>query len=377
MSNHCDYLMRDTHRAVIQHLINKLEHQGLKPVMHFELEGMYRTKNNALIDFSPINKALKGLGILGTLKKEYWPFQWEFVSDFVGQSPLTEADSLAQAMLHIPKLFAVQGAERVFLSPVVWQATKAKYLPESSVLFGNNNGMVHVPNAIQINISLLNADKQNLMADSTLGEWVQFHLLQQSLRCCLLFLPENDAFRRLQLRSLFGLDAELSSPFELSGGHQGSIALYREKGKHNQPMGQEPLLVNAKSEVIAYKHDWRKTSRVEHRLGATSTLYDPYVNTIFILLAVLDAVRDWQQFPTEPASFEDCQLPTTLTSGAGQSGAIELFEQEEWFATQIDHYCQDLAGEKNHSIGNRVKQHYLRMIKQHAKNNHSQQELWK
>lgn len=368
--------MRDSHRAIIQHLITKLENLRLKPVMHFELEGMYRTRNNTTIDFSSINNSLKSLGILGTLKKEYWPFQWEFVSDFLGQSPLREADSLAQAMLHIPKLFAQQGAEKVFLCPVVWQATKAKYLPESSVLFGNNNGMVHVPNAIQINISVLDSNKNNLMAESPLGEWVQFHLLKQSLACCLLFLPENDAFRRLQLRSLFGLDAELSSPFELSGGHQGSIALYREKGKHNQLMGQEPLLINSKAEVIAYIQDWRKTSRVEHRLGATSALYDPYLNTIFILLAVLDAVADWQQSPTEPTSFVDCQLPTTLTNSVGEAGAIELFEQEGWFATQIDHYCQDMAGEKNHSIGNQVKQHYLRMIKRHASHNHSQQELW-
>jgi hypothetical protein len=189
-------------------------------------------------------------------------------------------------------------------------------------------------------------------------------LLVNSYACCLLFLPEEDAFKRLALRQDYGLDAELSSPVVLSGGHQGSIALYKEIGKHNQVMGLEPLFFATDNSVLHYAGDWRKTARVEHRIGATSKNYDPYLNMLFILINVLEGISKWQVAETAP-KFEDKALPVSLFDGhnkqTGQEmlGALSLFENDSWFASKIDYYCTDMPNMNVLDLGIKIKEMML------------------
>ncbi len=351
--------------AIIEHLEDLLAQQGMRVALHFELEGMYRTTSGQELDFSWINVQLRANQVQGQLKKEYWPFQWEFVSDFSGQSPIQEAGSLAKAMQLVPKLLRQHGASEVMLQPIVWRASQERYVAGSSAIFGQRNGMVHVPNAIQLNLSVQDETGTNLMAESGLGEWLQYQLLQTSYANCLLFLPEHDAFKRLRLRQDFGLDDELSSPYELSGGHQGSIALYKQKGKHNQPMGRKTLLYSHQGHGLVYHDDWKPGCRVEHRLGATSQHYDPHLNVMFALLNVLDAVTAWQQSPRGTPKFDNKALPTSLFDTATETGAMTIFEQDTWLQDAIDHYCQKLTVETNHSLGYGVKQHYLHCVRRH------------
>ena len=350
---------------VILHLLNTLEAKGFKTLVHFELEGVCELRNNQQrLDYLEINQKLALLGIDGELKSEYWKNQWEFVSLFNGQSPLKEAQNLAHAMRVLPTIMCQHGAEKVMMVPVAWGADKGRYIHGSGAIFSLDTRSVHIPNAIQMNVSVENQQGENLFAQKGLGEWIQYELLVNSYACCLLFLPEEDAFKRLALRQDYGLDAELSSPVVLSGGHQGSIALYKEIGKHNQVMGLEPLFFASDNSVLHYAGDWRKTARVEHRIGATSKNYDPYLNMLFILINVLEGISKWQVAETAP-KFEDKALPVSLfdehnkQNGQEKLGALSLFKNDNWFANKIDYYCIDMPNIDVMDLGEKIKEMML------------------
>lgn len=340
---------------VIQHLLSVLETKGLKVLAHFELEGVCQLQaGQTKLDYPKINEKLAKLGIDGELKSEYWKNQWEYVSLFNGQSPLKEAQNLAKAMQVLPSIMCQHGAAKVSMVPVAWGGDKGRYMQGSKAIFSVDTRAVHIPNAIQLNVSVVNQQGENLFAQNGLGEWVQYELLVNSLACCLLFLPEEDAFKRLALKQDYGLDAELSSPVLLSGGHQGSVALYKEKGKHNQLMGLEPLFFAKDNSVLHYAGDWRKTARVEHRIGATSKNYDPYLNILFILINVLEGLSKWQACQPLP-EFGDTALPSSLYDQQNSLGALSLFKNDSWFTDKIDSYCQDIVNINTFGLGEKIK----------------------
>ena len=253
-------------KNVIQHLTHCVEAQGYRPVIHFELEGVFDYLPNAIPikDFSAINRQLSNLDIDGVLVDEYWKNQWEYVSLFNHQSPLKEASNLANVMRLLPSIVKPYGVSQVLFDPVVWSGDSGRYLPGSEAIFAVESSPVHIPNAIQVNVSVENNEGKNAVADSYIGEWIQHSLLSTGYNNSLIFLPEVDAFERIKLRSSYGLDAELCSPFSLSAGHQGSIALYKKRGKHNQLLGVEPTIIDVNQQAISYQVNWEKTARVEH-----------------------------------------------------------------------------------------------------------------
>ncbi|MDX2369026.1 MAG: hypothetical protein QNK36_11590, partial [Colwellia sp.] len=211
---------------------NYLDRLGYRAQIHFELEGCYRFKNNAdqKLDFSQINQCLRELNIEGEIVCEYWRNQWEYVSLFNGQTPLKEAHNLQQVITKLPQLFQqLYGKNSVIetlIQPVVWSGDQGKLITGSSQIFTNDTRAVHIPNAVQLNVSVLDSQGNNLIAKEGFGEYLQNCFLQTSLECCLLYLPEEAAFERLALKTQYGLAQELCSPVDISGGHQGSIALY-------------------------------------------------------------------------------------------------------------------------------------------------------
>lgn len=316
-------------------LQDHIDSYGYTPRVHFELEGGYRRSDPAKeLNFDAINSALKQRNILGELKPEYWLNQWEYVSDFAGQSPYKEACDFAAATDVLPTLLKQHGATDVVIRPILWEGDQGRLEPGCANIFSIDKRPVHIPNAVQVNIS---ADKngRNIVPENQFGERLQQRLLDTSLECCLLYLPESEGFERLKLKHDYDLDAELSSPHELSGGHQGSIALYKDVGKHNQPLGLTPLVFDNQNQVIASTQDWRSTSRIEHRLGAASMQYNPYANVAFALCNLVEAIMAAeQQLPLEHAP--EHQLPTTLFGNSEQPGAFELFESGQWFARSIN-----------------------------------------
>jgi len=320
-----------------------IETLGFTPLIHFELEGCCRfpaDQPEAKINFSHINHLLTQYGVEGTLVPEYWHNQWEYVSDFSGQTPLKEARNLALVLQNLPYWFGLQGVEKTHISPVVWSGDKGKLALGSKDIFVNEDKRtVHIPNAIQINVSALDAQGHNIICQDSFGEYLQQCFLETSLACCLLYMPEVDAFERLALKHKYGLADELCSPTDISGGHQGSIALYKEYGKHNQPMGVEPLIVDQYEQVLVSKQNWQKTARIEHRLGASSVDYDPYINVIYALGNLIDALEVYAKGQCLQGLKQGAQpqaLPTKLKNDKDGFDAITLFENSDWLTQRVN-----------------------------------------
>ena len=325
---------------------NYLDRLGYKAQIHFELEGCYRFDNNSHqpLDFSKVNQCLRKLNIEGEIISEYWRNQWEYVSLFNGQTPLKEAHNLQRVITKLPQLFqqlyGQNSAIETLIRPVVWSGDKGKLISGSDQIFTNDTRAVHIPNAVQLNVSVLDKKGRNLIAFESFGEYLQGCFLRTSLECSLLYLPEEAAFERLALKTKYGLAKELCSPIDISGGHQGSIALYKELGKHNQNMGEEPLFYDRHNNVLSVKQDWQKTARIEHRLGASSLQYNPFINVLYGLMNVLDAVQAYEQEPCLLTdSFTPIPLPLSLLTSKSNNaalGAVDLFKNSTWFSNNLN-----------------------------------------
>lgn len=358
---------------ILQNYISQL---GFTPVIHFELEGCYQISTNQKdfsLNYHKINQQLKRLGIDGELVAEYWSNQWEYVSLFNGQSPLKEADNLNKAIAILPYLFAEQGVSQTLIKPVVWAGDKGKFAYGSSDIFTTETRAVHIPNAVQINVSATDSSGNNMIIDHGFGEYLQQCFLETSLNCCLIYLPEEEAFERLALKSKYGLAAELCSPIDISGGHQGSIALYKEVGKHNQAMGEEPLLYDHNNKVLVTQQNWQKTARIEHRLGASSMKYNAFFNIIYALLNLIDAIEVYKVGGCRKSMRKDNyqqDLPLSLYDSSPENfnGAISLFEKDNWFNERLNELCSRPTcmneAPNEQYLGDRIKQMILAPYRQ-------------
>lgn len=335
-------------KGAIGLLQNYLTHLGYQAQIHFELEGCYRINHSASyaqkLNFNIINQYLRSLDIDGEMVSEYWQNQWEYVSLFNGQTPLKEAINLHQVITNLPKwlkkLYCENGVVETLIEPVVWSGDKGKLAIGSNQIFTHDTRAVHIPNAVQLNVSVLDNNGNNLIAKDGFGEYLQYCFLNTSLECCLLYLPEEAAFERLSLKTRYGLEQELCSPVDISGGHQGSVALYKKLGKHNQNMGEEPLLYDKHNQILSVQQNWQKTARIEHRLGASSMDYNPYINVIYGLLNVIDSIEAYEiNKHLSPPKFIPLPLPKSLFTdkkNANTLGAIDLFKASSWFSEKLN-----------------------------------------
>ena len=386
-------LISEYAKLAVEVLQRQLAQRGYKPHVHFELEGGYVPQSSThraghdTLDFDTINQVLAGMSIQGQLKPEYWRYQWEYVSVFQGQSPLKVASDLESVIKILPTLLKKNGADEVYIKPVIWNGDRGRLAPDCDSVFSADIKPVHVPNAIQINISAVDMNNENVIPNHGVGERLQRCLLDTSYECSLLYLPEQEAFDRLRLKEQFGLSRELCSPNDLSGGHQGSIALYKEKGKHNQLMGDIPLLYDSKLNVIASRQEWRPLSRIEHRLGASSKLFNPYVSTVFALANLSDALtassKNIDQMDGQRMVASKCdvngmphtesnsrKLPDSLYSRGDKLGAVELFERGMWLENKINQCVKETRSDKIDRIpadlGSLLKQAILSFYKKGA-----------
>ncbi len=347
--------------SIIVKLQQYIAAQGFRPVMHFELEGCYQKPDDVVVDYARINQELARLDIDGEIVAEYWSNQWEYVSKFNGQSPLKEAQNLNNAIHILPSLFSAEGVNKTLIKPVVWAGDHGKLAFGCENIFSIDSRIVHIPNAVQINISLQDENSNNVLVSGDFAERLQQQLMYTSFACSLLYLPEEEAFERLALKSKYGLAKELCSPVDISGGHQGSIALYRNIGKHNQKMGLEPLLVDDRNNVLLSKENWHKTARIEHRLGASSIKYNPFLNIIYALLNIIDTLDGIDN----SAKSQSAGLPDSLFDKNGNLGAITLFANNDWFSRSIDRVLLASANDapngpvKAISDGKLLQQYYL------------------
>ncbi len=350
---------------IITCLQDYIKERGFRALVHFELEGCYQIAIGQHVDYQRVNENLFAAGIDGEVVAEYWSNQWEYVSLFNGQSPLKEAHNLARAICWLPKLFASQGVTNTLIKPVVWAGDSGKLAAGCANIFSGDSRDVHIPNAVQINVSVQDLRGNNLLVSGDFAERLQGSLLQTSLASCLIYLPEEEAFERFALKSKYGLAEELCSPIDISGGHQGSVALYRDIGKHNQKMGVEALIYDDKNNVIVSSENWHKTARIEHRLGASSEQYNPFLNVIYALLNVIETI-DGVNNNRPVLSYGYGKLPSSLHDQGNELGAITLFKHNDWFHQSIDRVIADSSFQLKpitaSSIGRQLQQDYLKQF---------------
>jgi hypothetical protein len=331
--------INNTAIAIISCQQDYLYQQGCQAHLHFELEGCFSGKDAHLVNLAHINRWLNHYHIAGELVHEYWQNQWEYVSHFQGQTPLQEANYLYFVLNNLAKIVAKQGNITTLIKPVVWSGDEGKLATGCNNIFTHDNRSVHIPNAIQLNISLSDiTNGLNLVAEGEFALHLQNSLLKTSLACGLLYLPEEEAFERFSLKTKYGLADELCSPDDISGGYQGSIALYRQVGKHNQKMGEKALFYNQQQQALISEYHWQKTARIEHRLGAASQLYNPYVNVVFALANVIDVIDNKNN--SQYCQSKSAKLPASLYDSNVSVGAISLFAQDTWFAEHLDTFME-------------------------------------
>lgn len=332
--------------TVIKVFQRHLEQLGFLPAVHFELEGCCRfspTSVNQKINFDDINRKLKVHRIEGKLIPEYWQNQWEFVSEFDGQTPLKEAQNLTQVINYLPGWLSAQGIEQTLIKPVIWSGDAGQLAKGSKQIFTHEQRAVHIPNAIQMNVSVFDQGGKNIVAHDFFGEYLQQCFLETSLACCLIYMPEPDAFERLALKTKYGLAEELCSPTDISGGHQGSVALYKKLGKHNQQMGVETLLVDQFHQTLISQQNWHQGARIEHRLGAASVRYNAYFNVVYALANLIDAVEVYKNGLCQHQLNEQWQaqqLPAKMHGDELGFDAKHLFEQDNWLPERIERSVQ-------------------------------------
>jgi len=350
---------------IISCLQDYIKGRGFRALVHFELEGCYQKATGQPVDYQRVNEKLLAFGIDGEVVAEYWSNQWEYVSLFNGQSPLKEAHNLSRAIYFLPQWFANQGVTKTLIKPVVWAGDNGKLAAGCANIFSGDSRDVHIPNAVQINVSVQDLLGNNLLVSGDFAERLQRSLLQTSLASCLIYLPEEEAFERLALKSKYGLAEELCSPIDISGGHQGSVALYRDIGKHNQKMGVEPLIYDDRNNVLVSHENWHKTARIEHRLGASSEQYNPFLNVIYTLLNVIETI-DCVNNHESVQSDDYGQLPSSLHDQDNELGAITLFKNNDWFHQSIDRVIAASSFPLKRitalSIGRQIQQDYLKQF---------------
>jgi len=344
-------------RFIIDALQQHISLLGFRPLVHFELEGGCQFSEHSqqkAIDFDAINRLLQQTNIPAKLVEEFWPNQWEYVSELAGQSPLEEAEYLAKAMQLLPQCFAQQGVIKTLITPVIWNGAKQRMVSGSKQLFEGKSRQVHIPNAVQINVSVQDGQQNNLVAQQLFGECLQHCFLKTSLANSIIFLPEHDAFERILLKTKYGLQDELCSPVDISGGHQGSVALYRDIGKHNQLLGVEALVVDQYEQPMITQQNWQKTARVEHRIGAASVHYNPFWNVIYALANIIDALEAYfyeSKKADYPTKWQAQQLPAKLSDDNGQD-ALALFEKDNWLSQRINQSIAFLSAKESNAGDN-------------------------
>lgn len=287
---------------------NILEEKNIKSSINIELEGTYLDNNNLQKNnfYQKANNELKKLEIKGKLKPEFWKNQWEYESDFQIGNTIQTINNYQKFYKNINQIFFPQIPN---IQPISykWQELGGK--------------LIHVPNAVQINISLWEKGF-NMLSDKNFAFFLQNSLMRDSVNNLIFFVPNQKSLDRLFLKKDYDLKEKLMSPHEISGGTKGSIACYLEKNKKDLPNHLKLNYDNLHYKIADHKYDWQKNSRIEFRLASADLEYNLQLHIIFIMLVILGSLilyekgNIYNQLKTTyniPRKFYDSELDNIIT----------------------------------------------------------------
>lgn len=303
LNNICNYSLMNC-IALIENILGE---KDIKSSINIELEGIYLDNKNLQKNsfYQKVNNELKRLEIKGKLKPEFWKNQWEYESDFQIGNIIQTINNYQKFHKNINQIFFPQIPN---IQPISykWQESGGK--------------LIHVPNAIQINISLWKRG-YNIISNKNFAFFLQNSLVRNSVDNLLFFIPNQKSLDRLFLKEEHGLEKKLMSPHDISGGNKGSIACYLEKNKKDLPNNLKLNYDNLNYKIADHQYNWQKNSRIEFRLASADLEYNLQLHIVFIMLIILDSLilydedKQYNQIKTIykiPRKFYDSNLDNVI-----------------------------------------------------------------
>ena len=303
-----------------------LQERQIKISINIEVEGGYKINESNFDEnhfYNKINQAIKSFNINARIKPEFWKNQWEYESDFqVGKvnNVLQDYDKLLD---NLNKIFAPQTP---IFEPILydWQQTEV-------------GKSVHIPNSVQINLSLWK-ENQNLLVDKNFAYFLQNLLIENSINNLIFFIPNQAALDRIFVKDEYDLKEELSSPNNISGGNQGSVACYLELDKKNKPNTIDGVFNED-------KNNWYERARIEFRLASSSLNYNIYLHTFFVMIIALEAVLKYQKNSQTKAIENSYEIPRAF-AGDDLESVKSRYEKGNFFEEKIDSFKKYLNEEQ-------------------------------
>ena len=200
----------------------------------------------------------------------------------------------------------------------------------------NTEKSVHIPNSVKINLSLWREDK-NLLVDKNFAYFLQNLLIENSINNLIFFIPNQAALDRIFVKDEYDLCEELSSPNNISGGNQGSIAYYLELDKKNKPNIVDGFFNDE-------KNNWHERPRIEFRLASSSPNYNIYLHTFFVMIIALEAVLKYQQNNQTTAISNSYNIPRIFADDALDS-LESRYEKGNFFEEKLNFFKENLNEE--------------------------------
>ena len=313
-------------KELINWIEDVLKEQQLRISINIEAEGGYKINENNFDEnhfYNKINQEIKNLNISARIKPEFWSNQWEYESDFQVSNVNNVLQDYDKLLNNLNKIFAPQTP---IFEPILydWQKTNA-------------GKSVHIPNSVQLNLSLWKNNK-NLLVDKNFAYFLQNLLIENSIDNLIFFIPNQAALDRIFVKDEYDLCEELSSPNNISGGNQGSIACYLELDKKNKPNTVDGFFNDE-------KNNWQERARIEFRLASSSPNYNIYLHTFFVMIIALEATLRYKENNKTIPINNSYNIPRIFSDDALDS--IESrYEKENFFKEKIDFFKKNLSEEQ-------------------------------
>lgn len=313
----------------------KLKQLNYYSAINLELEGFYEldTMIKPANLYNSFNDKLTKLGIKAKLKSEFWQNQWEYESNFNISNINKIITDYENFLANIDKIFA---PAQPIIKPVIYNWQQLKFN-----LHKNYPRPIHVPNAIQLNISLWQNGK-NLCAQENYLNFLQNLLIDNSINNLVFFLPNQAALDRLLIKEQYNLQDKLMSPDDISGGNQGSIAAYLKLNKKNKPNNMPINLENITYQIAPNQANWQKNARIEFRLASSSYDYNLNLHISFILIIILESIIRYDKNRLYSCNEKKYALPKKF-SDINDDNIIARYKKANFFAQKNEFFMQNLA----------------------------------
>lgn len=328
---------------IIHWICHFFKDKGISISFNLEIEGVIKHSNQQHINFEQLNKTRQELGIQGQFKPEFWKNQWEFETTFGIGNVSSTLQNYTRFINNLNTLFYPL---KPLLIPVAYQFETGEIAKQNTNIFVNTSKVIHIPNAIQVNISLWK-EKQNLLANKAFAYHLQNKLIKNSVSNLLFSIPNQRALDRLHLTSSYNLSQELCSPHNISGGHTGSIAYYAETNKKNSPLNPDHIILNQHGKMEFFRNNWQEKARIEYRLASSCLDYNIYNHCSFILLNCLSSYFSFRQSPQK--SNPKVYAISKTFNGKHPSSIVNQFRKSKFLSSWVQQHVNDF-NHKNKTV---------------------------